>query len=330
MIYIDFQGGAHGNFLEFVCNKFLANIPTDGNPFNKLGASHNKKYLSEIEFKAGHYFEFRGIKTVFEQEKIISIQFHKNDLLAISSISLLRAGDHNIDNNLLHINTYNKWNNINYRHVLDTLKDSFFTNQIRDSYNAVRDVSWPDVRNLADFKNLPNWIQEECLTQHNLTLLELTPESPDCHRNILREFFKEGFKNPKDASFIKEQEKMTYHTSNHVYVFKFGAFYNTELFFDEITRIAKWLGYEFNVTTELLQLHQEFLSKQPYKNSKSFCDKILKRINDRESFLLPKLDLFQESYIAACIELQYNTILPNNETWFTHSNEILDVIGIYQ
>jgi len=43
MIYIDFQGGAHGNFLEYVCNKFLANVPTDGNPFNSLGASHDKK-----------------------------------------------------------------------------------------------------------------------------------------------------------------------------------------------------------------------------------------------------------------------------------------------
>jgi hypothetical protein len=26
MIYIDFQEGAQGNYLEFVCNKFLANI----------------------------------------------------------------------------------------------------------------------------------------------------------------------------------------------------------------------------------------------------------------------------------------------------------------
>jgi hypothetical protein len=329
MIYIDFQGGAHGNFLEYVCNKFLANVPTDGNPFNSLGASHDKKYLSDIKFKAWHYFEFRGKKTEFEHEKIISIQFCESDLLAISSISLLRAGDHNIDNNFLHLDTYNKWNNINYRHVLDTLINSFFVDQIQLSYAAVRDPSWPDVKNLADFKNLPNWIQEECINQHNLTLLEITPESPDCPRHILREFFKEGFKNPKIASFIKEQEKMTYHTSNDVYVFPFSAFYNTELFFNEIKKIAKWLGYKFDVTADLIQLHQEFLSRQPYKNSKSLCDKILKRINDRESFILPKLDLFQESYIAACIELQYNIILPNNESWFTESNEILDFIGTY-
>jgi len=344
MVYIDFQPGTHGNFLEYVCNKFLANVPTNGDPFNSLGASHDKKYLSDLKFKAGHYFDVRWkkikyendvlkfgfLKTEFEHEKIISIQLCENDLLAISSISLLRVANQNINNDLLHINTYNKCNDNGYRHVLDNLINNFFVDQIQLSYEAVRDPSWPDVKNLADFKNLPNWIQEECINQHNLKLLELTPESPDCPRHILRELFKEGFKNPRDASFIKNQQKMTYHASNDVYVFPFSAFYNKELFFDEIKRIAKWLGYKFDVTTESIRLHQEFLARQPYKNSKSLCDKILKRINDRESFILPKLDLFQESYIVACLELQYNIILPSNESWFTESNEILDFIGIYQ
>jgi hypothetical protein len=329
MIYIDFQGGAHGNFLEFVCNKFLANTLTGGNPFNKLGAAHDKKYLSGVKFRARHYFENLGIKNIFEHEKIISIQFCEKDLLALSSISLLRAGDHNIDNDLLHINTYNKWNNVNYRDVLDNLLNSFFANQIQLGYDAVRDSSWPEVKNLSDFKNLPDWIQEECNSQHNLILLELTPESPDCPRNILREFFKEGFKNPSNAGFVKKQQKMKYHESNNVYVFPFGAFYDTELFSNEIKKIAIWAGFEFNITTEFIELHQEFLQRQPYKNSKSFCDLILKRINNCESFSLPKLDLLQESYIAACVELQYNIFLPNNESWFTHSQEILDCIGIH-
>jgi hypothetical protein len=330
MVYIDFQAGTHGNFLEFVCNKFLANVLADGNPFNRLGASHDKKYLSDIKFKAGHYyFDSRGKKINFKNEKIISIQICENDLLAISSISLLRVANQNIDNDLLHINTYNKCNNNNYRHVLDTLINNFFVDQIQLSYEAVRDPAWPDIKNLADFKNLPRWIQEECINQHNLTLTELTPESPDCPRHILREFFKEGFKNPSDSSFIKIQQNITYHSSNDVYVFPFDAFYNNELFFDEIKKIAKWLDYKFEVTTELNQLHREFLVRQPYKNSKSLCDKILKRINDQESFLLPKLDLFQESYIVACLELQYNIILPSNESWFTQSNEILDFIGTY-
>lgn len=50
MIYIDFQGGAHGNYLEFVCNKFLANVSCNESPFNTLGASHSKGYIGEKKF----------------------------------------------------------------------------------------------------------------------------------------------------------------------------------------------------------------------------------------------------------------------------------------
>ena len=125
MTYIDFQGGAHGNYLEFICNKFLAKVKTAGLPFNSLGASHSKEYTSDIVFKADHYFEYRGVKTEFTNSKIISIQINHDDLLPLSSISSLRAGDYNINNNQLEINTYNKWNNENYKWTLDNLINGF-------------------------------------------------------------------------------------------------------------------------------------------------------------------------------------------------------------
>ena len=61
MIYIDFQGGAHGNYLEYVCNRFLANIETNASPFDSLGASHIKKYATPKQFSAWHYFEYDGV-----------------------------------------------------------------------------------------------------------------------------------------------------------------------------------------------------------------------------------------------------------------------------
>jgi hypothetical protein len=50
MIYIDFVGGAHGNYLEFICNKFLAGVDCNELPFNALGASHDKGYKGEKQF----------------------------------------------------------------------------------------------------------------------------------------------------------------------------------------------------------------------------------------------------------------------------------------
>lgn len=326
MIYIDFLPGAHGNYLEFVCNKFLANIQTDNTPFNSLGASHNKTYLGKKQFVAGHYFEFHGKKTVFRDSKIISIQISNNDLLPLSSISLLRAGDHNIDNNCLEINTYNKWNNANYRWVLDNLLGSFFQYQIQESYNAVKDVSWPLVSTLDDFTNLPQWIQDECINIHNLKLLELNSDYPDCPRNILREFFKLSFKYPDQSGFKTQQKKMIYNASNDVYIFPFVVFYNTELLIQELIKVAAWAGYQFLPNNDFYSLQQEFLQRQPYKNSKKICDQLLLNIFNTKIFDFPQLDLLQESYLTAHIELHYNTELPNTDNWFTNSQDIFKFI----
>jgi len=327
MIYIDFQGGSHGNYLEFVCNKFLANVDTDGDPFNSLGASHNKQYVDNPIFKAGHYFDYYGKKTIIENSKILSIQIVPDDLLPLSMISLLRAGDYNIDNNQLEINTYNKWNNVDYKWVLENLLNSFFQTQIQKSYNAVKDDSWPPASNFDDFKNLPQWIQNECINVHNLQLFELTAESPDCPRHILREFFKLSFKYPEQSGFMTQQQKMTYNSGNDVWIFPYACFYDINLFRQELTKIARWTGHNFTFNETFCELHNNFLQRQPYADSKKFCDRLLTKIFDNTLFELPKLDLLQESYLTAHIELQYNVELPNTDAWFVHSQEILNVVN---
>jgi len=329
MIFIDFNGGAHGNYLEFVCNKFLARIKTEGStPFNPLGASHSKKYVEPCVFRSAHYsFEPPGNTydtPIPNNSKVIAVTITNDDLLPLQSISLLRAGDYNIDPDQLEINTYGKWNNVHYKWVLDNLIDGFFKDQLTSSYNAVKNQSWPDISTLAEFKTLPDWIQEECVNMHNLTLYELDSASPDCPRHVLREFFKLGFKNPEQAGFITEQKKMIYDSSNDVRIFPYSCFYNTDQFTTEIEKLASWLGYEFEPTDELTDLHKEFLSRQPYKHSKIYCDEILERIKNGEQFDFPALDLLKESYLTAHIELCYNIELSNNLQWFRSTREIFD------
>jgi len=183
MIQIDFQGGAHGNYLEFVCNTMCG--VTEGIPFNSAGASHLKKYTSRKVFYADHY-SYQGKDL---GEKVVSIQITKNDLLPLLQISLLRAGDYGYDNNNLEVDTYNKLNNSDYRWALDKLIDGFFKDQVQQSYNNVRDPAWPDIKTINDYNALPVHIQHECNTIHKLELLELSENYPNCPRSVLREFF---------------------------------------------------------------------------------------------------------------------------------------------
>lgn len=299
MIHIDFQGGAHGNYLEFVCNK-IAGVAT-GMPFNSAGASHDKVYTGEKIFYADHY-SFRPKPFVFD--KIISIQIDKDDLLPLQQISLLRAGDYGYNNNQLEIDTYNKLNNQNYNWVLYNIIQSFFTNQIRDSYNAVKDPSWPEVTTLKEFENLPNWIKKECIEQHKLELLEISPAHPDCPRPILREFFQIGFQQPELHGFIDMQQKIKYNESKQVYIFPFAYFYNKTNFLKEVEKIASWAEIVYTCQHNIEQLHDEFLIRQPYKHSKIKCDDIVTTIQNNKTDL-PQVDLLEEAYINAKLGWNY-------------------------
>jgi hypothetical protein len=302
-IFVDFLGGAHGNYLVFICNKFFNVMPAelvDFSPFNAYGASHNKpeSYITNAVFLGLHSIHkdrFANADKFAEFNKstsgvIVYIDIAPSDLLALSQISLLRAGDEDIDNDCLEINTYHKLNNANYRSVLDNIISSFFTNQIKDSYNAVKDPSWPVVNNIHDYQTLPMHIQDECNDIHNLRLLELSAENPDCPRDVLLAFFTAGFKNPTNHGFMVDQQKtkaqMQYKT-HRVFNFKFSAMYDTALFKCELERLSVFLDMPLHITSEFYALHKTFLAKQPYKDSKEKCDKLTSNT----------FTLMEESYI---------------------------------
>ena len=293
MIYIDFQGGAHGNYLEFVCNT-MCGVTGDQLPFNSAGASHSKQYVDKKVFYAGHY-SYSGTALT---NKIVSIQITHNDLLPLSQISLLRAGDYGYDNNYLEIDTYNKLNNANYKWALDKLIDGFFRNQVKTSYNNVRDPDWPDVNSLQEFEQLPEHIRKECKDVHKLELLELSAQYPDCSRSTLREFFQIGFTHPAQHGFMHLQSTLLNYGDREVHVFPYGCFYNTDEFVEQLKLLAEWSGIQYNQHDKIISIHQEFLKRQPYAHSKTRCDAIVQDIIHNRTAENAR-DLLEEAYINA-------------------------------
>ena len=299
MIAIDFQGGSHGNFLEFVCN-VASNVDAVGHPFNTRGASHRKHYLSPKVFYSDHY-SFVPVPLVHDW--VVAVKIKVDDLLPLSQVSLLRAGDYGYDNDLLENNTYNKLNIVDYKSFLDTLINGFFANQIENSYNQVKDPEWPQIRSLADFQNLPEHIRRECADVHNLELLELTKDNPDCPRHILREFFQIGFTDPINHGFIKRQQQlMKYPDNTRIYEFPFDAFYDTQKFLNQIELTMDWAKIKYVNQDRVLELHKAFLEKQPYKDSKIKCDLVAKQLMCDSSLAPPKLNLIEEAYVNSMLE----------------------------
>lgn len=302
MIAIDFQGGAHGNFLEIVCNEIAGVTISKISPFSASGAAHRKIYTRKKYFACEHY-SFTPIEFPPDTSAVVSIKIQEIDLLPLLQISFLRAGDYYLDNDVLEIDTYNKLNNPQYSWVLKELIDGFFAGQITKSYNAVKDPTWPTISNLKDFLNLPEHIQLECVNQHKLELLELSDELPHCPRHVLREYFQIGFEHPSQHGFIKRQAGVRYPTHWPKFEFPFDNFYNKEKFIIGLKELASWANISYNNWDKVLELHAEFLKRQPYKDSKIICDQVVEDIcNGKDPNA--KLTMIEEAYVNSQLKIR--------------------------
>jgi hypothetical protein len=329
MIFIDFVAGSHGNYLKFVCNKFLARLRCNDEPFDSNGASHNAQYKDRPVFLADHYFQ--KDRNYSDAEKIISIRFTEDDLLPLTAVSLLRAGNYGYDNAFLEKNTYNKLNNIHYHHVLNNLINSFFLDQVKTSYNSVKDSSWPTVETLEDFSKLPARIRSECNNIHKLKIFEFNEKYPNCPRSVLREFFKIGFKKPYQSGFIKEQERMIYDKSLSVLNIPYNSFYDLNKFLGTIEEISNFTGYQLDPddVPQLEILHAKFLDRQIYKDYKTQMDSLFSKILEENFISFENLDLLQEAYLDALCENQFKKEAPaDSDQWFNNSKELLGYYNV--
>ena len=289
-ILIDFQGGTHGNFLEFLLNQFYYSIEWE-DPFTDLGTSHKKIYnLHTVKFFAGHFTSSKVSKVseniFLSSNNIILITIEPQDLLLVMSVSLLRAGDTNISDDLLEIDTFNKLDRyIFYKSML---------NRMITSYN-----------------------------------LKCNKENPNIPRYILREFFKFGFRTPEINGFIKTQNNsLTQLHGKNVYFMPFASFYNYDTLFEQLNKIYNYFQLDVIVDKLILKnLHTKFFNKIPYTNITNICNQVIDAVDTKQIIDIPKLSMLQESYINSQIEKKYNIEMPFvQQEYFKNTEDIIQYI----
>ena len=284
IIPIDFVAGAHGHFLEVILNIFFK-ITDSFDFFTDSGTSHNvnPRYLENRLFQAEHWFELYPEK-IQSVSKLISIQFKQEDLLLLSSVSMLRAGDFNLSNNELEDNTFNKLNTKYYKSTLELILKSY-----------------PELT--VDKKN------------------------PSIPRNVLREFYKFGFANPDINGYWLKQQEMHYSLDTDVFYFDFANFYNINKFVTALKELERFVDMEFKFNNSFYNLHSKFLSNITYTTNKDQCDQIIQAVIDQIDINVPKLTLFQESYINGQLENYYKKEMPfHNLNYFTSTKDMLQYI----
>ncbi len=124
------------------------------------------------------------------------------------------------------------------------------------------------------------------------------------------------------------QRAMLYDDSLEVLRFPFGALYDTPRFINEITNVAEWASMTLSGRDRLIDLHGEFLSRQPYANIKTITDEIYHAIMSGRSVDIQSLNLLQESYLDARFEQTFGRTAPTDrDEWFENGAQIRKYFG---
>jgi hypothetical protein len=80
----------------------------------------------------------------------------------------------------------------------------------------------------------------------------------------------------------------------------------------------------FDFSEEFYKQHNKFLSFIPYILHKEQCDQVINYVNQGIDFPIPKLTLFQESYINGQLENIYSKEMPfHQDKYFTSTKDLL-------
>lgn len=285
MIPLDFVPGTHGHFLESVLNRAFGFTQEEFVLHDHLGTSHRKpqNYLRHRQISCNHYYQVDR-EILQTSDRVIRIVFDQDDLLLVSSLSLLRAADLGIDNNYLHLHTKSKLNNKFYAHILNDLYKAY-GNQYQD--------------------------------------MESIP------RNILREYFKFGFKDPGINGYWKELQKLLEVPVKNDFRISLQKIYQVEELHKVLLDLADWLNLSLHPVSWLQFLHKEFLDKIPYLEHGSQCEQIIAQIISNQDVDIENLSLLQESYINARLENIFEKEMPFHPVeYFKNTKDVLNYIKL--
>jgi hypothetical protein len=155
MVYIDYFGGTHGQFLEFLIAKHIFRLPEYENwvPFKDLGVSHLKPMLPWEYVCADHftYFPFSGIKIKDDPNNLLinirSEYEHLQDIFVFNAWQ--RAGE--LPVNFFDIDS-----------VLTKIKPEF---QVENSRSFVRNIIYSQIREESFIDTSNNF------NKHNIPLI---------------------------------------------------------------------------------------------------------------------------------------------------------------
>jgi hypothetical protein len=295
-VFVNYQPGSHGNFLEFICNLAVNSYPNIINdfPFDTDGAAHGKSafYRDSRIFKRGQFYNVipgqPGIKYTGYRSlaKTIEVVMGTADMLPFWSIRFLRV------------------------------RACPFNATVEDEWNpGFRPDELPD----NTYYKLYNHDFNIFLKTINSHFITVDIDNPDCPRHILRDWLQRELLSPLAC---QEQYLQSQSHEGEYIPFHFSNFYDTNKFIENLHECFESLQLPVMNVPRILEVHNEFMSRQPFADTINECNNILDAVHANTHRDI-KLDLLQESYLNLKLTELFGVempLLPNG--YFSNTTQI--------
>jgi hypothetical protein len=283
-LIVDFWAGSYGNFLSYVLNRFVFNVPnSDFNPFTSFGTSHLGKinsdyqdnkivYASHYSFNA--YLDLDNVDITTRELILSSKETHQliDDTITLTS-----------DTGVIRI-------------VVDDFYPVFYNSLVRAGDTSI------DVDNI-EFNTLSKLEHFKFLTLKT-TIIENLGKHIHYYRSDLRNIFYSSLY--ENVLGIDKYNKFL-PIDNQIYHFNVGKIYDYISFIEELGKISMFVGkrgwdYKHN---KLYPLWQEFIEKNQGHQSYKKCQRIIMHILAADDINF-NCNILEEAYLNSFITKTFN------------------------
>lgn len=303
-------------------------------PFGLLGTSHIKRNNHEYNTNYNYFTCCSFGTNEFSQLAdsalpMIKIDFESDDDITVYQLNLKRGEDYNIDPDTITQDTYFKLlgkvgPNLAGGTSPEKLIDSI--NQYSDisPYYNIKDPLWPNIQSVKDYYNLPLEIRNECTNVFGFHPVYLSAETPHAPKWVMRSIFKSWFENISNRPSTIVSKVMP---TKQLYNIPLLDLYDATKFKQHLIDIGEYFNLEFNLENFSNNLHQEFVNKVPYRDSKNKCQQIVNAVETQTEHLI-NLNVVEEGYVNFLLEKKYNIKMPfEREQFFSNTTEITAYIN---
>jgi hypothetical protein len=166
------------------------------------------------------------------------------------------------------------------------------------------------------------------------TLKDIYQSYPDINtqqdfipRNVLREFFKFGFRDPEINGYWQHFENMLSVGHTNEFTIALKNLYQYDSLVNTLTELSCWLQRPIEIDSWLPEIHSKFMSKIPYLDHTQVCETIIQAVVDQKYISIPALSLLQESYINGRLENIFLKEMPfYQDAYFTNTKDIVKML----